>query len=70
MPMLSKSELIKKLGDPFTYRKRVAEVMQYKDAHYVDKYLRGLPRVGTRYFSIDVADRILASVKYERSDYE
>lgn len=61
---MTKKELIKKLGDPFTYRQRVADVMNYKNPHCVDAYLRGLPRVGTRYFSEDVAERILEKVVY------
>ena len=62
--MLNQNELVKRLGDPFTTRKRVADLMHYKDARYVDKFLRGLPRVGTRYFSEDVAERILQGVKW------
>ncbi len=47
-------------GGVFTTRKRVAEALQYKDPHTVDKYLYGLERFnGSRYLTADVYDRLV-----------
>lgn len=43
----------------FVNRAEVTRALGYKDPHSVDKYLRGLGRIGNRYFIGDVAGRIL-----------
>lgn len=43
----------------FVNRAEVTRALGYKDPHSVDKFLRGLPRIGNRYFVGDVAGRIL-----------
>lgn len=45
-------------GD-FVTRSEVARALGYKDPHNIDKYLKGLPRIGLKYFVGDVADRLL-----------
>lgn len=45
-------------GD-FVNRKEVAMALGYKDPHSVDKYLKGLVRVGNRYLIRDVAERVM-----------
>lgn len=46
-------------GREFVSRKEIAETIGYKDAHGVDKYVKGLPRIGNRYYIGDVAERII-----------
>ena len=43
----------------FVRRCDVADILGYKDPHSVDRYLRGLPRYGTKYLAEDVADAIV-----------
>ena len=58
--VLTKTKLITALGGDFTTRKKIAEVLHYKNPASVDRYLKGLPRVcGTRYWTEDVVARIL-----------
>lgn len=45
-------------GD-FVNRAEVARALGYKDAHSVDKYLKGLPNIGKRYLIREVAERIM-----------
>lgn len=40
----------------FIKRSELAEVMGYKDPHNVDKYLKGLPKIGSKYSVLDVAE--------------
>ena len=53
------TSLRKQSSSDFVNRSEVAKALGYKDPHSVDKYLRGLPRIGNRYFVGDVAGRIL-----------
>lgn len=39
-------------------RKQLADAMGYKDAHSVDKYLKGLRKIGKKYSVYDVSERI------------
>lgn len=43
---------------PFIKRSELAEVMGYRDPHNVDKYLKGLPKIGSKYSVLDVAESI------------
>ncbi len=43
----------------FVNRAEVTRALGYKDPHSVDKYLRGLGRIGNRYLIREVAERIL-----------
>lgn len=55
-----REDLARAIGKPFTTRRRLAEVLGYKNAQPVDKYLKGLPRINkTRYYTYDVVDAIL-----------
>ena len=59
--MITKETLVKAFGGPFTTRKKIATALNYKDPKSVDKYLKGLEKInGNRYYSADVADRILS----------
>ena len=42
----------------FIKRSELAAAMGFEDPHHVDKYLKGLPKIGSRYSLIDVAERI------------
>lgn len=42
----------------FINRAEVTRALGYKDPHSVDKYLKGLGRIGNRYLISDVAERI------------
>ena len=42
----------------FVNRAEVTRALGYKDPHSVDKYLKGLGRIGNRYLISDVAERI------------
>ena len=53
------TSLRKQSSSDFVNRSEVAKALGYKDPHSVDKFLRGLPRIGNRYFVGDVAGRIL-----------
>ena len=43
----------------FITRQELADAMGYKDAHSVDKYLKGLQKIGRKYFVQEVAERII-----------
>lgn len=47
------------IGGEFVNRKEIAETLGYKDPHAVDRFIRGLPRIGNRYYIGDVAERII-----------
>ena len=52
-------------GGAFVTRKKLADVLGFKDPHSVDKYLRGLERLcGSRYLTTDVYDRIVSGGLY------
>lgn len=48
-------------GD-FVSRAEIARALGYKDPHRIDRFLRGLNRIGYRYFVTDVAERLLESI--------
>lgn len=60
--MITKEGLIAALGGPFTTRQQVVDALGYTDRRSVDALLRGLDRFRNRYWSEDVADRILEGV--------
>lgn len=58
--MITKKTFERACGGVFVTRKKLAEVLHYKDPHSVDKYLNGLERIcGSRYLTEDVYDRIV-----------
>ncbi len=61
--MITKEGLIAAFGGPFTTRAKVARALGYADDHSVDYLLKGLERFGKKYWSEDVADRILEGVE-------
>lgn len=60
--MITKKNLINAFGGTFTTRKQVADALGYKDAKSVDVLLRGLDRIGAKYLSADVADKVMEGV--------
>lgn len=52
-------------GD-FLNRREVAMALGYKDPHSVDKYLKGLGRIGNRYLIRDVAERVMEETNVGR----
>ena len=65
---MTREELARAIGKPFTTRKNLAEKLGYKDAKSVDKYLRGLTKVNeTRYYTYDVVDIIMRGIRYEEN---
>lgn len=61
--MITKEGLMEAFGQPFTTRTKVAEAMGWQNPQSADKLLYGLERYGKRYWSADVADRVLEGVK-------
>ena len=58
--MITRKAFEQACGGAFTTRKRVADALGYRDPHSVDKWLKGLERIGgTRYLTADVWDRIV-----------
>lgn len=45
-------------GD-FVSRAEVTRALGYKDPHSADKFLKGLGKIGNRYYIGDVAERIM-----------
>ena len=45
-------------GD-FVSRNEIAKAMGYRDPHSVDKFIKGLGRIGNRYLIREVAERII-----------
>lgn len=62
--MMTKQKLITALGGAFTTRKQIAEALGYRNPASVAKYTAGLPKInGTRYWSEDIADRIMEDLR-------
>ena len=67
--MITKEGLIEAFGGPFTTRQKVTDALGYKSYKVVDALLDGLDRFGTRYWSEDIAERVLERVeRYEKED--
>ena len=52
-------------GHPFTTMKTVRDVMGYKQYCDIRKYFDGLPRIGRKYFTDDVIEKIIGDIQYE-----
>ena len=52
-------------GHPFTTKKKVMEVMDYKQYNEINKFFLGLGRIGSKYFTDEVIEKILGEVSYE-----
>lgn len=52
-------------GFPFTSKKKVMNAMGYSRHTEIRKYFYGLQRVGQRFFTDDVIEKILEEVTYE-----
>ena len=62
-----RKQMRKAFGYPFTNKKKVLEAMGYKRHSEVNEYFYGLPKVGTRFFTDDVIEKILGRIEYEES---
>lgn len=60
-----RKELRKAFGHPFTSKGVVKDVMGYSQYNDVRKYFYGLPRIGQKFFTDDVIERILGEIEYE-----
>lgn len=60
---ITRGALTKAIGGPFVTRLKLAGILGYKSAKSVDKYLDGLQRIGSRYLTEDVIDRLLREVE-------
>jgi hypothetical protein len=49
-------------GASFITRIELARFLGYKDPHYVDRYLHGLPRINKKYFIGDVATMLQQAI--------
>lgn len=58
-------EMRRAAGGGFISRKWLAEYMQLKDPKSVDCILHGLPRINSRYFVNDVAERMIEKCNYK-----
>ena len=67
---MNKKELIsdmkKTIGASFITRNELARYMNLKDPASVDRYLYGLPRLNSRYFIPDVAERMMEQLEFRR----
>ena len=61
--MVTREKLIGALGGAFTTKRKIADALGYKDTKSVERYVDGLDRLGARYWSEDVADRIMEEVE-------
>lgn len=59
---MTKTTILKAINtthkEGFITRKELADAMGYKDPHSVDKYLKGLNKIGRKYFVQEVVERI------------
>ena len=62
-----KRQMKQAFGHPFTNKKKVIEAMGYKRHSEVNEFFVGLPKVGSRFFTDDVIEKILGSIEYEES---
>lgn len=60
---MKKTELIedmkKYVGAGYVTREELRRYMGYQDPHQVDRYLKGLERIGKKYFIPDVVEVLL-----------
>ena len=61
---MTKQDLRKAFGYPFTTKKQVRDAMNYKQYNEIRKFFYGLACVGTRYWTDDVIEKVLAEVSY------
>ena len=62
--MLSRAKLKAALGAEFVTKRRIADVLGYKDARSVNKYIEGVERIsGPRYWSEGVIDNIMEELE-------
>ena len=62
--MFNKKELIQAFGYPCTTKKKVMQVLGYKDYTQVRSLFHGLPKRGALYWSEDIATRLIEEVTY------
>lgn len=52
-------------GSGFITRNELAKYLHLKDPAGADRYIHGLPRLSSRYFIGDVADRLMEQCTYK-----
>lgn len=62
--MLNKATLRTAFGYPFTSKKKVMEALAVKDYASVNPYFYGIAKLGERYFTDDVIDKMMDAVIY------
>ena len=64
--MIGRTELRKAFGNKaFVTKKDVRDAMGYANYKEIRRFFYGLGRVGTKYLTDDVIDRILENIAYE-----
>lgn len=58
------ADMKKSAGSSFITRSWLAEYLHLKDPKCVDRYIYGLPRLNSRYFIDDVAERMIDQCDY------
>ena len=62
--MVTRAKLKAALGGAFCTKRMIADVLGYKDARSVNKYIEGVERIsGPRYWSEDVIDKIMEELE-------
>ena len=61
---MTKQELERAFGTPFTTKKKVRDAMGYSQYVSVSKFFYGLDCFGRRYLTSDVVKRVLEERKY------
>lgn len=62
--MVTRAKLKADLGGSFVTKRRIADVLGYKDARSVNKYIEGVERIsGPRYWSEGVIDNIMEELE-------
>ena len=63
--MFDRKKMKVAFGGPFTTKKQVMEAVGWKKYDRVRPYFRGLPKIGQKYWTDDVIDRMLDDVTYD-----
>ena len=66
--MFDRKRMKAAFGGDFTSKKQVLDAVGWKDYASVNPYFYGLPRIGKKYWTDDVIDKMLADVKYSDTE--
>lgn len=65
MKVFDRKKMKNAFGGDFTSKKQVLDAIGWKDYACVRPYFYGLPRIGKKYWTDDVIDRMLEDVQYD-----